>query len=284
MNPSLALARPGVAGLAALGSLAAHVAAAGRLDAAGIKVAACTAAAAGGALALNQVQERFADARMLRTSGRPLPAGMLSPASARGRAAGLLVLGLAGLAAVAGPLPAALAGLAVLVYNGVYTPLKRRTVFAQLAGSVSGALIPAIGWAAAGGAVDAPPLRALMVFFALWQMPHAWLLVLSRPGDHERGGFVPPMRGLARSQVARVLLVWTAAAVVSAATLPAFGLLRPLPWAACLGAGGWMIVRVLRASAEGAADGAATRKAFAAANTFALVTLLAILAGPAFRI
>src|SRR5512139_1459925 len=47
-----------------------------------LKALAGTGLAASGTLALNQYLERDLDARMLRTRGRPLPAGRLRPAEA----------------------------------------------------------------------------------------------------------------------------------------------------------------------------------------------------------
>jgi protoheme IX farnesyltransferase len=186
---------------------------------------------------------------------------------------------LTGLAAVAGPGSAALAGLAVLVYNGVYTPLKRRTSFAALAGTLAGAMIPAIGWTAGGGVLDGRPLWWLAAFFVVWQVPHTWLLLLSTPGDYERAGFVPPTRGLGPRQVRRILLVWTAAAAVACAMMPACGVLRrPAPWIACLVAGVWMTARLVRALAASPGDPAAMRRAFDATNLLALTALLAIVA------
>ena len=49
----------------------------------------------GGASALNQVQERKQDARMVRTRARPLPAGRMEPGSAMATAFTLLLAGLA---------------------------------------------------------------------------------------------------------------------------------------------------------------------------------------------
>jgi protoheme IX farnesyltransferase len=277
MNAHLALARPGVASLAGLGAMAGCAAASGGVGPTAVATGLSVVLAAGGALAFNQAQEVDADGLMPRTRLRPLPAGLLRPGAARIEAVLLLAAGLAGLALAGGPWPAGLAMLAAGIYNRLYTPLKRRSAFASLAGLPAGALIPAIGWAAGGGRAGAP-VFALMAFFALWQVPHAWLLALSTPGEYERGGFVPPTRGLSRSQVARVLAVWGMAAVAAAALLPVFGLLRnPIPYLACLLAGGWMIASLLRAVAASSAPPAAMRRAFRAVNAFAAATVLAIL-------
>src|SRR5260221_14046196 len=58
-----------------------------------------TALVAGGAAVLNQVYERDTDALMRRTRMRPLPAGRVTPADARGFGMALSAFGLALLAA-----------------------------------------------------------------------------------------------------------------------------------------------------------------------------------------
>src|SRR5688500_8411225 len=86
------------------------------------------AVAAGGS-ALNQLFERKIDARMRRTSNRPLPAGRVTPDEAAMVGAGLAGAGLAYLAATV-PAPATVAAAFTFVlYAFVYTPLKTATAW-----------------------------------------------------------------------------------------------------------------------------------------------------------
>jgi protoheme IX farnesyltransferase len=141
-----------------------------------------------GALALNQFVERGDDARMVRTRGRPLPSGRLTPAEALWSAALLLVAGLTYLTLVSGWLPAAIAGVSALAYLAVYTPLKRRSYVATLAGGFPGAFPVLIGWSAATGSLSVGAL-ALFAIAYLWQLPHvlglAWMLRV----DYAKVGF-----------------------------------------------------------------------------------------------
>jgi len=57
----------------------------------------------------------------------------------------------------------------VLWYNGIYTYVKRVSSLAPVAGSVIGAIPPAIGWVCAGGGLGGPIL-ALSFFLLMWQV------------------------------------------------------------------------------------------------------------------
>ena len=112
-----------------------------------------TALAAGGTLALNQYWEHEVDARMARTSPRPLPQERLRPLEALIFGAAISAIGIAALAVLVNALAAAITGAIVVTYVFVYTPLKRRTVLCTLVGALPGALPPVIGWAAARDAL-----------------------------------------------------------------------------------------------------------------------------------
>jgi heme o synthase len=137
-----------------------------------------TALVASGASALNMVMERDTDALMLRTRGRPLPAGRMRPVEAVAFAGILTALGLGELLWLSGPLAAAVAFGTWVSYLFAYTPLKRRTSLSTLVGAVPGALPPVIGWAAARHSLDGGAFVLFAILF-LWQVPHflaiAWI-------------------------------------------------------------------------------------------------------------
>lgn len=143
--------------------------------------------AAGGS-ALNQVLERDLDRLMVRTMGRPIPTGQLSPwtgatTGVAAIAAGGVILALAG-----GLMPAFLGGMSLSCYLGLYTPLKRRTTLALLVGGVSGAVAPIIGWTVAGADPLLWPIWLLAGLVYLWQIPHFWLLQHRFADDYRRAG------------------------------------------------------------------------------------------------
>lgn len=146
------------------------------------------ALASAGTGALNMAVEHTRDARMLRTRGRPIAAGRVTPFSAlafgvTALAAGLLVL--AGTGTVAA---ATLAALTAGLYLFVYVPLKPRTDWCVLVGAIPGALPPLIGWAAAGGgfAQEAAMLFGIQYF---WQVPHFTSIAWIHRADYARVGW-----------------------------------------------------------------------------------------------
>ena len=137
-----------------------------------------TALVAAGTNTFNMVRERGVDARMRRTSRRPLPSGRVSLRAALVFGALTATAGIAILAWRVNLLTAALAGLTLVSYVWFYTSLKRRSTLNTLVGAVPGALPVLGGWTAAGGALDAPAFALFWTLF-LWQLPHflalAWM-------------------------------------------------------------------------------------------------------------
>ncbi len=166
---------------------------------------------AGGAAALNQFQERGKDGLMERTRLRPLPAGEFLPWVALVLVVGLLGVGVGVLLLFFGVLTAGLGMMAVVLYNGMYTYLKRVTAFAAVPGALIGALPPVIGWFAGGGSVQSPVWVGLLVFFYMWQVPHFWLLLGIHAEDYIRAGFPSLTQTFSAAQLARITFVWVVA-------------------------------------------------------------------------
>lgn len=147
-----------------------------------------TALAAGACGALNQWMERGPDARMRRTSGRPLPAGALRPRQALAFGAALLVAGLAAVGWGAGFAAMALTAATAVTYLFLYTPLKSRTPWCTVAGSLPGALPVLIGAAGRTGTVGGFDLAVFALLFC-WQVPHFMGLAVLWREDYAAGGF-----------------------------------------------------------------------------------------------
>lgn len=143
---------------------------------------------AGGAGVLNHVKEQAFDARMKRTRDRPLPAGRLSPRTAKYVGIALVCAGIGIICPLVNPLTAVLAGATVVLYLYVYTPLKRETKWNTLIGTIPGALPALGGYTAATGDVG-PGGWAIFAILALWQMPHFLALAWMYRKDYARGDY-----------------------------------------------------------------------------------------------
>jgi heme o synthase len=147
-----------------------------------------TALVAAGTSAFNQYLERDADARMLRTRGRPLPAGRLDPLPAFLFALAMSAAGILHLAISVNLLTGGLALLTLASYLFAYTPLKRVTSLCTLVGAVPGALPALGGFTAAQGEVTSGGLALFAILF-VWQIPHSLAIAWMYREDYARGGF-----------------------------------------------------------------------------------------------
>lgn len=196
-----------------------------------------TALVAAGASAWNQWLERFSDARMQRTAGRPLPAGRLTGGEVLVVGSVSSLIGLAWLAALVNPRTATLGAITWLLYVAVYTPLKRVTSFNTVVGAVAGAMPVLMGWAAVGGRLGLAAATMFVVVF-LWQFPHFMAIAWIYRREYAQAGLkmlpvVDPSGARAGAQA-----VLAALALLPVSLLPAaIGLAGPayVAWALLLG-------------------------------------------------
>lgn len=180
---------------------------------------------ASGSAALNHLQEAVFDAQMERTKNRPIPSGKISPRSVLSI---ILVLSFTGslLLFISSGIIAVLLGLlALLWYNAIYTPLKRKTSFAIIPGSVIGAIPPVVGWVTGGGEVFDPQVLLIAFFFFIWQIPHFWLLLLAFGKDYEDAGYPTLKKYFNESQLARITYVWICVTGVTGLLMPLFSII-----------------------------------------------------------
>lgn len=178
-----------------------------------------------GSSAINHYQDADLDRKMQRTSSRPIPAGRISPNGALLYAVILVVAGSALVYFGSDFLGMQLGLLALIWYNAIYTPLKRKTAFAVVPGSVIGAIPPLVGWVAAGGSLADPRAMILAFFFFIWQVPHFWLLMLRYGDEYSQAGY-PSITGVfGDKQIRYITFLWTFATAVSSLMIPLFGLI-----------------------------------------------------------
>src|SRR5262249_12146165 len=139
-------------------------------------------------LALNQLLEREADAKMERTRLRPLPDGRLQPVDALVFGTLITVSGLLYLTLTVNALSAQVTATIVVTYLFAYTPLKKKTSLCSSVGAIPGALPPVIGWAAARETLSLEAWVLFTIMF-LWQMPHSLAIGWLYREDYARAGF-----------------------------------------------------------------------------------------------
>jgi protoheme IX farnesyltransferase len=148
-----------------------------------------TTFAAASAAVLNQLIEVKVDRLMERTRYRPLAAGRMKASHALVLGTALGVIGVAWLAVTVNAMSAILAAATILIYIAAYTPLKRHTSLCTIAGAVSGAIPPMIGWVAVKPSLG---LGAWVLFGILftWQMPHFLAIAWMYRDEYAQAGFV----------------------------------------------------------------------------------------------
>jgi protoheme IX farnesyltransferase len=143
---------------------------------------------AGAAAAVNCLVEQKIDARMRRTSWRPLPRGELTPLETVVFAGAVGGFGLWVLVHYVNALTmwltlATFVGYAV-VYTVILKPLTPQNI---VIGGASGAMPPVLGWAAVTGEVSTEAMLLFLIIFA-WTPPHFWSLALYRVEDYAKAG------------------------------------------------------------------------------------------------
>lgn len=188
----------------------------------GIFVLAC------GSAVINHVQDRDKDAIMQRTSKRPIPSGKISTSLALTIGISEIIIGSVLIYLGSGFLAMQLGVLALIWYNGIYTPLKRKTAFAVIPGSIIGAIPPLVGWVAAGGSLVDPKAMVLALFFFMWQVPHFWLLMLKYGDEYQKAGFPSITSTISKRQLKYSTFLWTVATAVAALMVATSGLISLL--------------------------------------------------------
>ena len=155
-----------------------------RIMAATIGIGLVSAAAA----AFNCLVELKIDQRMMRTRGRPTARGSISTQAALGWSCVLGGVGMAILFIWVNALTAYLTLATFLGYAVVYTLfLKPRTPQNIVIGGLSGAMPPALGWAAMTNSVPAEAWILVLIIF-IWTPPHFWALALYRTEEYAAAG------------------------------------------------------------------------------------------------
>lgn len=200
----------------ALSALAGYVLLNGSIGIRGVMLSLGVLLISCGSAVINHLQESRTDSLMPRTRNRPLPSGRINEKGAWLHAAGYLVSGTIILSILFPVAAVLLSWLTLIWYNLVYTPLKKKTAFAVVPGSLTGALPPLIGWAAAGGHLLDAQILLVGLFFFLGQIPHFWLLLLMFGEQYSLAGLPALNKVFTPVQIRRISFVWIMTTVASA--------------------------------------------------------------------
>jgi protoheme IX farnesyltransferase len=175
---------------------------------------------AGAAFAVNCLAEREIDARMARTARRPMAMGDIS---VKQTVVFSTVIGGAGmwiLHQMVNPLTMWLTFVTFVGYAVIYTMiLKPATPQNIVIGGLSGAMPPALGWAAVANDVPMQAWLLVLIIF-VWTPPHFWALAMYRRDDYAKSGLpmLPVTHGLPFTQ----FHVWLYSIALAATTLLPF--------------------------------------------------------------
>lgn len=157
----------------------------------------------------NQIAERDLDAKMPRTTDRPIPSGRMSVLE--GVVLVIIFLALGSFLLYQLNFNTMLLGIISFVsYAFIYTPSKRHTPWAVVIGAFPGAIPPMIGAIGAieGGAFGALPGALFLVQF-IWQLPHFWAIAWVSNDDYQKAGFqlLPSKHGKSKIAAFRITFV-----------------------------------------------------------------------------
>ena len=179
-----------------------------------------------GASAINHILERKTDAIMLRTKNRPLPSGRMSVFEAKTRSFLFIVIGSIILFLYINPACAILGLTNALWYNLVYTPLKKVSVWALFAGTITGIIPFFMGTVAA---TNQPPMAAyyfIGFYMFLWQIPHFLLLICKYGVEYEQAGLASITQKTSVDRILVIAYLWMIASCIASLFLPLFGITR----------------------------------------------------------
>lgn len=196
-----------------------------------------------GSCVANNIIDQDIDMLMERTRARALPTGQVSVAQAGVFSAVLLAIGFLLLFLFTNLVTLAVALFGVVVYVGIYTPLKRMSVHSTVVGAFAGAVPPVVGYTTEAQALD---MAALLLFLVLvcWQMVHFFAISIVRESDYRSASLPVASVSLGIWRTKALMVVY---AVLFACSMLALGTVENLSVAYFVVAGGISLAWLVRA-------------------------------------
>jgi protoheme IX farnesyltransferase len=172
---------------------------------------------AGAAFAVNCLVEAEIDARMARTARRATAMGELTKTQTITFSAVIGGAGMWVLYALVNPLTMWLTFVTFMGYAVIYTMiLKPATPQNIVIGGLSGAMPPALGWAAVANDLPMQAWLLVLIIF-VWTPPHFWALAMYRRDDYARSGL--PMLPITHGMNFTGFHVWLYSIALAATTM-----------------------------------------------------------------
>ncbi|MFZ6862897.1 heme o synthase [Undibacterium sp. Ji67W] len=172
---------------------------------------------AGAAFAINCLVEREIDARMARTARRATAQGEISAIQTLVFSGVIGGIGMWVLDTMVNPLTMWLTFVTFVGYAIIYTIiLKPATPQNIVIGGLSGAMPPALGWAAVANDVPMQAWLLVLIIF-IWTPPHFWALAMYRRDDYARSGL--PMLPITHGPEITRLHIWLYTIALFATTM-----------------------------------------------------------------
>lgn len=177
------------------------------------------------ACTFNNYIDRFLDAKMQRTQGRPLVTGVISSPKALFFASICALFGFYLLYFLTSCYSAYAALFGFVTYVFIYSLLKYHSPLCTLLGSFAGAIPTLVGYLALSNTLD---LKGFLIFLTilLWQMPHFYAISIYRLKDYALGNIpvLPVVKGVRATKTQ--MLFYTLAYLASAESLYLLGYLN----------------------------------------------------------
>jgi len=156
----------------------------------------------GSACVCNNYLDRNIDKKMARTRNRASVTGAVSLKRGLSFATVIGVLGFGALLLWVNVLTAELGAIAFVAYVALYGYTKRRSVHGTLVGSVSGAIPPVAGYAAASNQLGTAA-SLLFLIMTFWQMPHFYAIAMYRLKDYQAAGIpvLPAVKDVRQTKI-----------------------------------------------------------------------------------
>ncbi|MFZ6757073.1 heme o synthase [Undibacterium sp. Ji50W] len=172
---------------------------------------------AGAAFAVNCLVEKEIDSRMARTARRATAQGDISVLQTLVFSGVIGGMGMWILYTMVNPLTMWLTFVTFVGYAVVYTIiLKPATPQNIVIGGLSGAMPPALGWAAVANEVSMQACLLVLIIF-VWTPPHFWALAMYRRDDYARSGL--PMLPITHGMEFTRLHIWLYTIALFATTM-----------------------------------------------------------------